>query len=173
MGAGRPTVYDSSYPEKVYKLCLLGATDAEIADFFEIAESTLNLWKLEHPDFSESIKRGKLTADSEVAESLFNRAKGFEYDEVTYEKVNVDIDGVEESSDDDLKQEVYKKKLVRKTALPDVAAQNIWLKNRRGRVAPGAQKWADKHETGFTDNEGNDLPVQIFQLPDNNRQQDT
>lgn len=29
--------------------------------------------------------------------------------------------------------------------------------------------WRDKVETGFTDNEGNDVPVQIFQLPDNGR----
>lgn len=33
--------------------------------------------------------------------------------------------------------------------------------------------WKDKSEMGFTDNEGNDVtPVQIFQLPDNNRQAD-
>ena len=29
--------------------------------------------------------------------------------------------------------------------------------------------WRDKVETGFTDGEGNDVPVQIFQLPDNGR----
>lgn len=34
--------------------------------------------------------------------------------------------------------------------------------------------WKDKSEHGFTDNEGNDItPVQIFQLPDNNRQTTT
>lgn len=32
--------------------------------------------------------------------------------------------------------------------------------------------WKDKSEMGFTDTEGNDVaPVQVFQLPDNNRQQ--
>lgn len=32
--------------------------------------------------------------------------------------------------------------------------------------------WKDKSEHGFTDNEGNDVsPVQVFQLPDNNRNQ--
>ena len=29
--------------------------------------------------------------------------------------------------------------------------------------------WRDKVETGFTDGEGNDVSVQIFQLPDNGR----
>lgn len=33
--------------------------------------------------------------------------------------------------------------------------------------------WVDKVETGFTNRDGEDTPVQIFQLPDNNRQQDT
>jgi hypothetical protein len=31
--------------------------------------------------------------------------------------------------------------------------------------------WRDKVETGFTDNDGNDVPVTIFQLPDNGRSQ--
>jgi hypothetical protein len=46
---------------------------------------------------------------------------------------------------------------------PDTAAAIFWLKNRQ------KKKWRDKVETGFTDNEGNDVPVQIFQLPDNGR----
>jgi hypothetical protein len=29
--------------------------------------------------------------------------------------------------------------------------------------------WRDKIETGFTDNDGNDMPVTVFQLPDNGR----
>jgi hypothetical protein len=31
--------------------------------------------------------------------------------------------------------------------------------------------WRDKVETGFTDGEGNDVPVTVFQLPDNGRSQ--
>lgn len=55
--AGRPTDYQESYNEQAEKLCKLGATDAELADFFDIAESTLNNWKSEYPEFMESIKR--------------------------------------------------------------------------------------------------------------------
>jgi hypothetical protein len=33
--------------------------------------------------------------------------------------------------------------------------------------------WRDKVETGFTDNEGNDVPVTVFQIPDNGRNQTT
>ena len=56
---GRPTKYKSEYAEQAVKLCMLGMTDAEMASFFDVSESTLNLWKEAHPEFSESIKRGK------------------------------------------------------------------------------------------------------------------
>jgi len=42
---GRPTKYDEKYNEQAYKLCLLGASDKDMADFFQVTESTLNLWK--------------------------------------------------------------------------------------------------------------------------------
>lgn len=53
----RPTKYQEAYAEQARKLCLLGYTDAELADFFEVSESTINKWKLDYPEFSESIKR--------------------------------------------------------------------------------------------------------------------
>ncbi len=52
----RPTKYQEAYAEQARKLCLLGYTDAELADFFEVSESTINKWKLDYPKFSESIK---------------------------------------------------------------------------------------------------------------------
>ena len=91
MAGGRPTDYLPEYCTQVKKLCLLGATDKEIADFFEVTETTINNWKIDHPEFFESIKAGKITADSEVAGSLFKRAMGFEYDEVTFEKIKLFI----------------------------------------------------------------------------------
>lgn len=168
--AGRPTEYKTEYCVQVEKLCKLGATDKEIADFFEVVESTINLWKLEHPEFSESIKKGKIIADAEVAHSLHKRAIGYQYDEVTYEKIGPGDDKVEvgEQGMESVKQDLYKKKVVTKEVPPDVAAQNIWLKNRRGRVDKSAQRWADKIETGLTDINGDDVVV-IFELPDNGR----
>lgn len=58
-------------------MCLLGATDAQMAAALDVSESTLNLWKLKHPGFSESIRQGKDLADGKVAESLFKVACGY------------------------------------------------------------------------------------------------
>lgn len=146
--AGRPTKYKEEYAEQAYKLCLLGHTDAELAEFFEVEESTINNWKLAHPDFLESIKRGKSIADGEVAESLYKRAMGYKHDDVDI-KV---IDG-----------QIVMTPLT-KYYPPDTAALIFWLKNRQ------KKKWRDKIETGVTDGEGNDVPVvTIYQIPDNGR----
>jgi hypothetical protein len=154
MAGGRPTDYNDDYCEQVEKLCKLGATDNEIADFFEVVESTINLWKLEHPEFSESIKRGKILADANVADRLYQRATGYSHDAV---KIFPD-GGKDEKGNKEPLIVPYKEHYP-----PDTAAAIFWLKNRQ------RKKWRDKVENGFTDNEGNDVPVQIFQLPDNGR----
>lgn len=33
---GRPTVYKKEYSDQAYMYCLLGATDAQLTDFFEV-----------------------------------------------------------------------------------------------------------------------------------------
>lgn len=112
---GRPTKYNPDLNQTVYKLCLLGLTDKELADFLEIAESTLNLWKLEHEDFSESIKKGKEIADAEVVYKLHERAIGFHVDD---EDLRV-IDGT------------LTRTPIKKFIPGDVTAQIYWLNNRR------------------------------------------
>lgn len=122
---GRPSSYKPEYAEQVRKLCLLGSTDAELADFFEVAESTLNLWKHEYPEFSESIKKGKAQADSDVADRLYQRAMGYEHAEVDIRVIDHQI----------------VKTPITKIYAPDPTAAIFWLKNRqRG-------KWRDKTET--------------------------
>lgn len=122
---GRPTKYQEKYAEQAYKLCLLGATDAELANFFEVSEQTLNTWKSEHPEFLESLKSGKVTADAEVASSLYKRARGYKYTEITVEYGQVSKEVVKEVS-------------------PDTGACMAWLKNRQ------RDKWRDKQDIEHT-----------------------
>jgi len=78
---GRPTKYSEVDLEMVTKLAKLGLIDTEIADVLGIAESTLNLYKLKYPEFSESLKNGKMYADAHLIDRLYQRAYGYEHPE--------------------------------------------------------------------------------------------
>lgn len=112
---GRPTKYKEEYAEQAYKLSLLGMTDAQMADFFEVNESTINNWKIEYPEFLESIKKGKEIADVEVVMALRKRALGYQYEEVK-----------KEESEQGVRSTVTVKEVV-----PDTTAQIFWLRNRQ------------------------------------------
>lgn len=79
---GRPSRYKAEYAEQARKLCLLGATDEALADFFEVSKVTINAWKKAHPEFLNSLKTGKQIADANVADSLYNRALGYSHPEL-------------------------------------------------------------------------------------------
>lgn len=177
---GRPTLYKEEYSEQVEKLCRLGATDKEIADFFEVCEDTVNEWKKVHPKFSASIKRGKLLADANVADRLYQRAIGFEHDseeikllpfgrpKAQEHKNEEDGEGEEKEPAESVDQLGEHPNIIRvpvkKIYPPDTTAAIFWLKNRQ------PKKWRDKVEQGFTNGEGEDVPVvTVFQIPDNGR----
>jgi hypothetical protein len=140
---GRPSKFDPKYCDQVEKLCKLGATDTEIAEFFSVAESTINLWKLEHRDFSEAIKRGKFLADANVADRLYQRAIGFEHNS---EEIKVVSDGQGLGSS-------IERVPVRKIYPPDTVAAIFWLKNRQ------KAKWRDKVEVDTTNLNLNSEPL--------------
>lgn len=112
---GRPTKYKPEFAEQAAKLCKLGATDAQLADFFGVSVSTVNLWKVEHKEFSESIKVPKAEADDCVEQSLYRRAMGYEHDEVDIRVIGGEVVQTP----------------VRKYYPPDTTAAIFWLKNRR------------------------------------------
>lgn len=120
---GRPTRYKSEYVEQARKLCLLGAIDKEIADFFGVSVATLNTWKTAHPEFLESLKAGKQIADANVAQSLYNRALGY----TTKETKIASFEGrITDTLDVD------------KHYPPDPTSAIFWLKNRQPAL------WRDK-----------------------------
>lgn len=128
MDTGRPTKYKTEYPDQVEKLCKLGATDNEIADFFEVDVSTINNWKIEHLEFFESIKKGKVEADANVAHSLYHRAIGYSHEDVDIRVVD---------------KEIVQTELI-KHYPPDPTAAIFWLKNRR------PKEWRDKQDIDVT-----------------------
>lgn len=83
-GPGRKSLYREGFADQTFKLCLLGATDPELANFFGVSDRTIANWKDEHPAFLQATIDGKEKADAEVAHSLYKTATGHQ---ITAEKV--------------------------------------------------------------------------------------
>lgn len=121
---GRPPEYDPSFNEQAAKLCKLGATDFELADFFGVTTRTIYRWKNTHEGFCQAVIAGKDSADERVVRALFNRAVGYSYES---EKIFND------------KGNVVRASCVEHVP-PDSGAAFNWLKNRR------PDEWRDKKE---------------------------
>lgn len=125
---GRPSAYKPEFAELARQQCEEGATDQELADYFEVSVRTLYRWKNSHPEFCQALKASKSTADERVERSLFERAVGYERDEVDIRVLNGEI----------------VKTSIRKFYPPDTTAAIFWLKNRR------PSEWRDKTDVGVS-----------------------
>lgn len=135
---GRPTAYKPEYAKQATKLALLGATDIEIADFFDVSVATIYRWKHTQDDFCEALKAGKEVCDSRVERSLYQRAVGYEQEEV---KIFMPA-GADEP--------VYAP--FRAKVAPDVTAAIFWLKNRK------SEAWRDRKEVDHQSTDGTMTP---------------
>lgn len=123
-GRGRPSEYRPEYAEQTERLCLLGFTREQLAQFFRVDERTIYRWQQEHAEFCQAIWRGGALADAEVAHALFSRAKGA---------------AVPETHVSNYQGEVTLTDLERHYP-PDTSAARLWLKNRQPEL------WKDKVE---------------------------
>lgn len=121
---GRPSSFKPEYVDQARKLCKLGATDVELADFFGVSVTTIKNWQSEHDEFLSALKAGKEQADDRVERSLYHRATGYTYDS---EKVF------------QFQGEVIRAP-IREHVPPDTTAAIFWLKNRR------KAEWRDRTE---------------------------
>jgi hypothetical protein len=140
MAGGRPTLYRPEYAEQALKLCRLGATDKELADFFGVHVDTVDDWKKAQPQFLLSLKEGKGMADAEVANKLFKRATGYEHAAV---KISASPDGKEHVTE-------YVERYP-----PDTTAAIFWLKNRRPDL------WRDKVQNELTGADGGPVNMSL------------
>ena len=81
------TTYLPELDEQAYNYCLLGATNETLAQFFGVSSTTIKKWIKKYPGFGESVRKGKLMADMEVAGSLYRRAIGYTFQQVVSEFV--------------------------------------------------------------------------------------
>lgn len=125
---GRPTSFQPEYVDQVERLCRTGAIDTDIAEFFNVAVSTVYEWKLAFPEFSEAIKRGKAKVDREVADKLIDRAMGAKF--VIQKEVklkSVEYENGKKVSEEERVEVVS----LEQEAPPDTQALIFFLKNRR------------------------------------------
>ena len=116
-GRGRPTSYKPEYAEQARKLCYLGATNADLADFFGVNVRTVERWLSDNEIFRRAVKGGKKQLDDRVERSLYHRAVGYQADAV---KIFMPAGSTEP---------VYAP--YRENVQPDTTAAIFWLKNRR------------------------------------------
>ena len=130
MPGGRPTKYKPEMVEQAKKLCGLGATDAELADFFKVSIASISLWKTVYPEFSEALIDGKAVADKRVVSALYHKAIGYSHEETDIRVVN---------------GKVVKTQII-KHYPPDTTAAIYWTKNR------DPKNWRDKRDTEISGN---------------------
>lgn len=129
MPPGRPSKWDDSLKKLIEYMAKQGKTDRQMAFECGVTEQTFNNWKIAHPDFFESLKGWKESADESVETSLYERAKGYSTTEV---KVMQDKHG-----------RIIEHEIV-KHYPPDPTSMIYWLKNRQ------PKKWRDKREVEHT-----------------------
>ncbi len=121
---GRPARYKKECAVQAVKLCRLGATNADLADFFSVVERTIERWTVRYPEFCRALKVGKDEADNRVERSLYQKATGYSHPDI-----HISVH----------QGKVIKTELI-KHYPPDTTACIFWLKNRQ----PAA--WRDRHE---------------------------
>lgn len=144
---GRPTEYKPEYADQASKLCSLGATDDEIAGFFDVHRSTVYRWKLEHPEFCNAVKSAKEVADERVERSLYQKATGYDYTEEQAFKIKTGQ-----------YEEEIEVSEVRKHEPAETTACIFWLKNRR------RDQWRDKVDHEMTGKDGG--PIETKDVSD-------
>src|SRR5262245_7633351 len=119
---GRPTSYRSEFCELASNYCLLGATNVELAGFFDVAPRTIDYWIARIPEFAAAVLEGRAVADSRVARGLYQRAVGYD------SKVQRTV--LWRGEERTLTRTVHHP--------PDIRACIFWLRNRR------RQDWTDR-----------------------------
>lgn len=121
---GPASGYKPDFCNLARKFCILGATNENLAEFFEVSVNTIGNWLVQFPDFKQAVTRGRAVADADVAESLHGRATGYDREA---EKIIQTPDGP-------------RRMTYTRHYQADTAACIFWLGNRRRDL------WRDKIE---------------------------
>lgn len=139
-GVGRPPKYRDDFARQAAKLCSLGATDEDLAEFFAVNPRTIRRWKVEHEAFCGALRLGMDLVDDQVERSLYQRAVGYSCETVKIFTHQGQVIRAE----------------YREHYPPDTTAAIFWLKNRR------PEQWRDKQDLNHSGN----LTVELVKFAD-------
>ena len=132
-----PSAYKAEYAEQARKMCALGATDAELGEFFGVSRSTVSAWKTRHSAFGDAVAAGKSDADDRVEKSLYQCAVGYSHPDVHISHYQGEVTVTP----------------ITKHYPPNTTAAIFWLKNRRSAV------WKEKVDHEHTGKDGGPVTV--------------
>jgi hypothetical protein len=122
--------YRQEFATQAAKLCALGATNDQLADFFEVGTRTIEVWIAEKQHFGDAVRDAKKIADEKVVRSLYERATGYKHPDTVVTNNRGEIILTD----------------VTKHYPPDTTAAIFWLKNR------DQKNWRDRTELTGADN---------------------
>lgn len=115
--------------QSVERLASAGLTDVQLAICLGVSDRTVRRWK-GHAEFIQAVNRGKEQANAIVERSLFQRATGWTYEELVYErKPTVPAVGSAAAKYTGKEKILLTKRTV-KQAIPDTLAIMYFLNNR-------------------------------------------
>lgn len=112
--------YQPDFPVRAAAVIRNGGSESAVAQALGITLTALKRYRQLHAEFEMTFLPGE-TADRDVEQALFKRARGFRYEEVQLEEL-VDREGKV--------LETLKKRTVVKEVPPDLRAVLFWLTNR-------------------------------------------
>ena len=125
---GRPSTFKDEYIHQAQVLTQNGATNSDLAKFFDVHVRTINKWKVQIPEFGQACKVGWASALDRVESSLLELALGqtLEDEHEDFEET-IDAEGKRTSK--------TKTRRSRRQTAPNIQAINTILTNL-------SDKWA-------------------------------
>lgn len=126
---GRPSVYDARikpYLPQIHEW-IQEKSENQIAKILGVSISAWRKYREAHPEFKEALKRGRDDLVKTLYNTLIKKAQGFQYTEAK----------TVEERDENGNLIITRKETYTRTALPDVAALHLLLKNY------DKENWAD------------------------------
>ncbi len=135
MNRGRKSKYETHvkpHLKAIAAMCRDGMVEKDIAKALGIAMSSFSKYKIDFPEFSETVSTAKIIADYHVKNALYERAVGVEYDEVKSVYIENENQQRAEKKTGNRSTAGKCKRVTRtsKKVLGSVQAQQLWMLNR-------------------------------------------